>query len=86
MSFSIETVTGDVKVILPLVRNEADWDTTANAHGVPTPLEWRNGGRECVIEIPEPGSILLAVSCVPKIASTDAGNQISLSIPPVACF
>ena len=84
MSFSIETVTRDVKVILPLVRNEADWDTTAMLDGVPTPLEWRNGGRECVIEIPEPGRYLLAVSCVPKIASTDAGNQISLSIPPIA--
>ena len=70
--------------MLPLIRNEADWNATAMLDGVPLPLEWRDAGRSCAIQIPEPGRYSLSLSCVPKTTTTEGRNQIDLAVPPTS--
>ena len=83
LKFAIETVARDTTVVLPLVRNEAQWNTTAMLDGVPLPLEWHAGGRECDIAIAEPGRYSLVITCIPKATSTDGDNLSDLTIPPL---
>jgi hypothetical protein len=83
MTFSVETLGRDSTLFLPLVRDEAAWDATAMLDGVPLPLEWRNGGRQCAIKIAEPGRYSLALACVPKSTISADRSRISLSIPPI---
>ena len=67
----------------PLIRSEAEWNSTAMLDGVPLPLEWRDAGRACAIEIAEPGRYSLSLSCVPKTTTAEGRNQIDLAIPPI---
>ena len=83
LTFSIETLARDTTVVLPLCRSEADWNDTAMLDGVPMPIEWRDAGRTCAIQISEPGHYLLALSCIPKTAATGNHNQIALTVPPI---
>ena len=71
MSCTIETLARDTTVVLPLIRGEADWNTTAMLDGVPSPLEWRDAGHSCAIQISEPGRYSLSLSCVPKTKTID---------------
>jgi hypothetical protein len=82
LTFTIETLARDTTVELPLIRSEAEWNSTAMLDGVPLPLEWRDAGRACAVEIAEPGRYALSLSCVPKTTATDGRNQINLAIPP----
>ncbi|HEX5472399.1 MAG TPA: hypothetical protein VFW73_10955, partial [Lacipirellulaceae bacterium] len=81
--FSIETLSRDVKVVLPLDRENADWNTIAMLDGVPTPIDWHYRGGGCAIHIPEPGRYSLAISCRPKTTIADGVKQMALSIPPI---
>jgi hypothetical protein len=83
IAFSIETLARDSTVVLPLVRNEAEWNETAMLEGVPAPLKWRDGGNGCIIRIAEPGRYSLLVSCLPKSTASGDHNRIALSIPPL---
>ena len=49
LAFSIETLARDTTISLPLVKDEAEWQTTAMLEGVPVPIEWRDEGRKCTI-------------------------------------
>lgn len=84
LSFEIETFARNTSIVLPLVREEANWDATAIVDGVPMPLEWRDTGRACAIEIPEPGRYSLVVSCTPRTTSTADKNRANLSLPLIA--
>src|SRR5262249_9119875 len=81
LMFAIETLTRNASVVLPLVRDEADWNSTAMLDGIPLPLEWRDTGRGCAVEIAEPGRYSLAISCVPHTRRSPGLNQIDISIP-----
>jgi hypothetical protein len=83
-TFSVETLARDTTVVLPLVRSEADWNAAAMLDGVPLPLEWRDAGRKCAIEIPEPGRYTLALTCVPNTTAAGRTNQLDLAIPPIS--
>jgi hypothetical protein len=83
LSFEIETFARNTSVVLPLVRAEADWEATAIVDGVPMPLEWRDTGRACAVEIPEPGRYSLVLSCTPRTVSAADKNRANLSVPPV---
>lgn len=83
LAFSIETLARETTIVLPLVRDEANWQPTAMLDGVPVPLTWRDDGRKCAIEIAEPGQYVLTVYCVPKMETTDGRSQFNLTIPPL---
>jgi hypothetical protein len=83
LTYSIETLARDATVVLPLVRNEAIWQSTAMLDGVPVPLNWRESGLKCFIEIAQPGRYALTIYCVPKTENTDDGSQFKLTVPPI---
>lgn len=82
-TFSIETLARDTAVVLPLVRSQAEWNTTVMLDGIPLPLQWRDGDRGCFVEIAEPGRYALAVNCQPKTQTRDGRSEFEIAIPSV---
>ena len=82
MILGIEVLGRETKIRLPLVRDEANWPTTAQLDGIPLPLEWDADSRSCTISVSEPGRYELSISFVPHIRDTAANNRIELTIPP----
>ncbi len=83
LTFAIETLSRDATIVLPLVQSEADWSPTAMLDGVPLPIEWRDSGRSCTIQVPEPGRYSLSLTCTPKTTTAEGLAQIDLAIPPI---
>jgi hypothetical protein len=83
LTMSIEVLARDTTIALPLVRDEAAWPETATVDGIPTPLVWSENGRECKVNITEPGRRELAILCVPRVGEAGGKNQIQLTIPPI---
>jgi hypothetical protein len=84
LAFSIETLARDTTISLPLIKDEAVWQTSAMLDGVPIPIVWREEGRECAVEVAQPGRYTLALFCTPRSADTGDRRRISLSIPELA--
>ena len=82
LTFGIEALARNARIVLPLTQNDADWQPTAMLDGIPVPLEWRSDGRECTITIEQPGAYTLTVFGVPSIEETEGLNRIHFSIPP----
>ncbi len=82
LTFSIETLTRDTTILLPLDRAAADWSKTSMLDGVPQPLVWRDGNT-CAVKVAEPGRYSLSVACLPKTTTADGRNQLELAVPRV---
>ncbi len=83
LTFSIETLSRDTAILLPLVRDDANWQPTAMLDGVPVPLTWRESARVCAVEIDQPGRYSLTIYCVPKTMNVNYRNRFELAIPPL---
>jgi hypothetical protein len=82
ITYEIEVLARDTTIMLPLVRDEAEWPTSAMLDGVPTPIVWQPDGRGCAISISEPGRYSLVITCVPRTSGTESENRVALTVPP----
>lgn len=81
LALNIETFFRHTKVRLPLVRNEANWQSTAMLEGVPSLIQWAEDGRSCVLDVAEPGHYVLTLFCTPNISPIEGGGELRLSVP-----
>lgn len=82
MTLGIEVLSRDTTIRLPIVRDEADWPTTVQVDGIPTPLKWDADGRSASMIVAEPGRYELSISFLPLIREVEVRNQIELTLPP----
>jgi hypothetical protein len=84
MTFRLEVLARDTTIVLPLVRDEADWTDTATLDGIPAPLVWSESGGGCLVQVAEPGQHELVISCVPRFLEEASRNRVELTVPPIA--
>jgi hypothetical protein len=77
----IEVFVRDATVVLPLIEEQATWRRTAMLDGVPTKLEWHNGGRDCTVRVSEPGRYMLVITAVPKSHIKQSRRHVQLTLP-----
>ncbi len=83
LAFSIETMARSTTIELPLVQDEAVWQSAAMLDGVPVPISWSADGNQCAIDVAEPGRYTLTIFGVPKTKNINGSGQFSLSVPPL---
>jgi hypothetical protein len=79
--FDIEALARDTTIVLPLRRDEANWQETAFLDGLPATIHWLADGRGCTLLVAEPGRYTLVIACQPEIAQLGDRNQIEMTVP-----
>jgi hypothetical protein len=81
--FEIEILARDTAIVLPLRRDDANWQTSALLDGLPVAIQWHSDGHSCELKIAEPGRYSLAIGFTPLIQRAGDRSQIELSVAEV---
>lgn len=81
LKYDLEVLARDTYIVLPLVRSDAEWETTVLLDGVPEPLIWQSDDRGCSIHVREPGQYSLLIACTPRATQAEGEYVAKLSIP-----
>ena len=84
LACELETFIRDAALSLPLTKQDADWNRTASLDGMPAAIAWNESGRECTIQIAEPGHHRLSIPFVPRLQEEGGRQRLVLRLPPVA--